>query len=331
MAYNILTGRRTKTDLSLSISGDDDDNGSWWNPVSWVFSSSDKPPSKDEEALKEAKKKEKEAEKKVKDAAVQLKLDKDADALERKTAAAKAKAEKHKSQSSGIGLSYDELGNAQIFDVNQGDSEMPKNSALDFIFGDFVSDGEARDRSIEDNGDSSGWERGRRFGGQQQQFSQPGQQGRGRHHHHRRPGQVPGQIPGQPYGAQPYGAPTPYGTNPYGTSSSTTWPPPAPTTLPPGSPWPPPGATPGSDLSSYYPPGQAPMSALPASSPYAALYAQQYPQPLPNGQMPMMPGTNMPYPSPTIDVTVGGRGGVGLKFDAMGRATIVDLPRQRRR
>lgn len=117
MAYNILTGRRTKTDLSLSISGDDDDSGSWWNPVSWVFSSSDKPQSKDEEALKEAKKKEKEAERQVRDAAVQLKLDKEAENLERKSEAAKARANKHKSQASGIGLVYDELGRAQIIDV----------------------------------------------------------------------------------------------------------------------------------------------------------------------------------------------------------------------
>lgn len=196
---------------------------------------------------------------------------------------------------------------------------MPGKSPLDFMFGDFESEGASYEKDVEANGDDAGWE------------------GRRRRRHRR-----PGQQQQQPYGAQPYGAPS-YGTP----ATSTAWPPPAPTTLPPGAPWPPPGASPGSDLSSYYAPGTAPISALPtgAAPSYAAQqpysYASPYspyssyqpyqPQPLPNGQMPMMPGTNMPYPSPTIDVTVGGRGGVGLKFDAMGRATIVDLPRRRRR
>lgn len=117
MSYDLITGKRTGRDLSLSsISGDDDDDdsGSWWNPVSWMFSSSsNKATSADEEAVKKAKKAEKEAE-------LQLKLDKQADALARKADDAKSRAAKHKSSSSGIGLAIDSSGKAEIVDLPGG-------------------------------------------------------------------------------------------------------------------------------------------------------------------------------------------------------------------
>lgn len=128
------------------------------------------------------------------------------------------------------------------------------------------------------------------------------------HHHHDQNQQTQAPAPA----VSPFAAPT---------APVSTWPPPRPVNLLPGAPWPPPGAAPGSDLSSFYPPGSA------AANP--AFWGAQQPAPPPGYEYAPIPGySTYAMPSPTVDVYAGG---IGVTYDNLGRASIVDLPKGNRR
>jgi hypothetical protein len=140
----------------------------------------------------------------------------------------------------------------------------------------------------------------------QQQQGQGQGQGQRRHHHHHHHRHDQDQEPG--YGMQQQAPPQP--------TVNTSWPPPRPANLIPGAPWPPPGAAPGSDLSSFYPAGTIQANpafwgaAPPATySPYGTSAAYPY----------GAPGTSDYYADSSYAT-------MGLVYDSLGRAEIVDMP-----